>query len=70
MTWRGRLERRDLGNGVWILHTSSGRLTLVGTVPDQLDGRNVVVDGVVLDGVGIAMTGDPTAMVHAVREQP
>ena len=32
MNWRGRLERKDLGTGVWVLHTDSGTVALYGDV--------------------------------------
>ncbi len=68
MTWRGRLERRDLGTGVWVLHTTDGTVALYGDVPGELDGKAVEVTGQAVDGMGIGMTGD--AMVQVDRVKP
>lgn len=67
MTWTGRLERRDIGMGAWVLITASGeQLQLVGEVPPELQGRAVVVDGETAHAAGIAMVG-PIVHVKRVR---
>lgn len=63
----GRLERRDLGTGVWILHTPSGEVALYGDVPHALAGQQVEVEGESNEGFGIAMTG-PAVTVWSVRK--
>jgi hypothetical protein len=68
MTLRGRLEHRDLGTGVWVLHTSEGKVALYGKVPRELDGKQVVVTGEAIEGMGIGMTGDTMVQVEGVRE--
>ena len=63
----GKLERRDLEGGVWILHTPTGEVTLYGDVPPKLAGHHVEVDGESNEGFGFAMTG-PAVTVRAVRK--
>jgi hypothetical protein len=64
MTIEGKLERLDLGPGVWVITTDAGkRFTLDASVaslsvPEGLNGKRVKVAGDVLDGVGIGMVGD------------
>jgi hypothetical protein len=67
MMWRGRLERRDLGTGAWVLHTADGTVALYGDVPGELDGKSVEVTGKTFEGMGIGMTGDPMVQVSKVR---
>ena len=45
MTVRGRLERRDLEGGTWVLVTDKQQYTLIGRVPAGLNGQTVEVDG-------------------------
>jgi len=67
MTWTGRLERRDIGTGAWVLVTDQGeQLQLVGPVPPELRGRAVVVEGATADALGAAMVG-PIVQVKRVR---
>lgn len=67
MTWTGRLERRDVGMGAWVLVTDRGeQLQLVGPVPPELRGRAVVVEGATADALGAAMVG-PIIQVKRVR---
>ena len=68
MRWSGRLERRDLEGGVWMLHTPAGVLTVYGDVPRDLDGAQVDVDGAQIEAFGIAMTG-PAIEAHRVRRR-
>ncbi|MDP2306435.1 MAG: hypothetical protein Q8P18_10455 [Pseudomonadota bacterium] len=63
----GRLERRDLEGGVWILHTHKGEVTLYGDVPHTLAGHHVEVEGDTDEGFGFAMTG-PAVTVRTVRK--
>jgi len=65
--WRGRLERRDLEGGAWILRTASGEHSLYGDVPPQLDGQQVEVEGDAEEAFGFAMAG-PAIAVKAVRK--
>ena len=72
MRWSGKLERRDLEGGVWVLHTPRGELTLYGDVPHHLAGHHVEVEGQLSsdggdEGFGIAMTG-PAITVRNVRK--
>lgn len=67
MNWRGRLERKDLGTGVWVLHTDTGTVALYGDVPRDLDGKQVEVAGKTVDGMGIGMTGDTMVQVRSVK---
>ncbi|MES2638181.1 MAG: hypothetical protein V4850_01815 [Myxococcota bacterium] len=63
----GKLERRDLEGGVWILHTPTGEVTLYGDVPHTLAGHHVEVDGEPNEGFGFAMTG-PAVTVRGIRK--
>lgn len=63
----GKLERRDLEGGVWILHTPSGEVTLYGDVPATLAGHHVEVDAEQNEGFGFAMTG-PAVTVRGIRK--
>lgn len=65
--WSGRLERRDLEGGVWVLRTPAGELSLYGDVPRHLDGQQVEVEGVAEEAFGFAMAG-PAIAVKAVRK--
>lgn len=65
--WTGRLERRDLEGGVWVLHTNDGEYTLYGEVPRELAGGHVEVEGQAEESFGIAMTG-PSITVRRVRK--
>lgn len=68
MTWKGKLERIDLGAGGWQLVTPDGkRFVLDGDVPPGLEGASVEVEGAVGGGFGFLMTGDPTVKVTRVR---
>ncbi len=64
--WTGRLERRDLEGGLWILHTRDGAYTLYGEVPRELADGHVEVEGDSEEGFGIGMTG-PAITVRKVR---
>lgn len=65
MIARGRLERRDVSGGTWVLVTPTGDWTLYGAVPAALAGREVEVEGDE-GGFGIGMTG-PTLAVRRIR---
>ena len=67
MTVRGRLERRDLEGGSWVLVTAKQQYTLVGTVPAELKGQTIEVEGDEDAGFGIFMQG-PQLRVTAVRK--
>lgn len=68
MTWKGLLQRLDIGPGVFVLITEDGaRLPLDGRVPADLTGRRVVVEGEAVEQMGIGMTGGgPTIRVKRV----
>ncbi|MDP2316736.1 MAG: hypothetical protein Q8P41_27825 [Pseudomonadota bacterium] len=63
----GKLERRDLEGGIWVLHTPKGEHTLYGDVPKHLDGHKVEVEGESDDGFGIGMAG-PAITVRTVKK--
>ena len=67
MRYTGRLERRDLAGGVWVLHTPEGEKSLYGEVPRQLEGQRVEVEGEAEEAFGIGMTG-PGITVRTVRK--
>ena len=68
MSFTGRLRRLDLGPGVWSLETEDGcRFVLDGTVPADLEGARVHVDGPVAESMGFAMTGDAVIQVSRIR---
>lgn len=63
MKWTGTLMYADLGPGSFVLRTADGReWPLLGEVPKRLSGRQVVVTGRKVSGMGIAMTGAPGAI--------
>ena len=66
-TWRGRLERRDLGTGVWVLHTDDGTLSLVGVIPPALEGQRIEVMGHEVEGMGIGMLGGAIVEVSRAK---
>ncbi|MBW2253824.1 MAG: hypothetical protein JRI25_04420 [Deltaproteobacteria bacterium] len=56
--WKGKLKRVDLGAGVWVLKTKSGRkYQLDGPIPEDLEGEKVVVEGKKESLLGFGMTG-------------
>lgn len=64
MITRGRLERRDVSGGTWVLVTRTGSWTLYGNVPAALAGKEVEVEGDE-GGFGIGMSG-PTLAVRRI----
>lgn len=68
MTITGRLERRALEGGSWVVVTETQEFTLLGTVPRELAGQLVEVDGDVEHGFGIFMQG-PQLRVTGVRRR-
>lgn len=66
MRWTGRLERRALEGGTWVLHTPRGPVVVLGAVDPALDGAEVVVDGEAIESFGIAMLG-PQVEARSVR---
>ncbi len=67
---RGKLVHEDIGPGTWVLEGDDGeRYTLTGTIPAELAGSQVEVEGQVQKGVfGISMLGGPTVAVHKIRK--
>jgi hypothetical protein len=66
MTIQGKLVRRDIGPGVWVLETTRGSYSLRGAVPAALEGRQVEVEGEEEDSFGFSMIG-PTLRLGAIR---
>lgn len=66
MIRRGRLTRRDVEGGTWVLHTAGGDLVLLGDVPRALDGAEVEVEGDDAPSFGFAMAG-PQFDVRRIR---
>lgn len=62
--WRGRLERRDLEGGTWVLVTANGTWTLYGDISLPA-GSEVEVEGEE-GGFGIGMAG-PSIEVRRIR---
>ena len=62
----GRLERRDLDGGVWVLVARDATYTLHGDVPRALAGAVVEVEGDAEEAFGIGMAG-PALHVRSVR---
>ena len=67
MKVNGRLEHHDLGTGGWLLHTKQGKVALFGTIPVELVGQQVEIEGDELDGVSASMVGDRMVQVRSVR---
>lgn len=57
MSFQGILQWRGLEGGYWALVTAKEELVLVGEVPRQLDGRQVVVEGKLDEGFNFFMAG-------------
>ena len=65
--FEGTLKHEDLGTGVWVLELADGeKLTLVGEIPDKLDGQRVTVQGREVEAMGFAMVGGRTIEVSQV----
>ncbi|HND34377.1 MAG TPA: hypothetical protein PKY30_23880 [Myxococcota bacterium] len=66
MTIRGKLVRRDIGPGVWVLETARGSYSLRGAVPAALEGLQVEVEAEEEDSFGFSMIG-PTLRLGTIR---
>lgn len=67
MTWNGTLERVDFGPGSWTLRTDAGeRLALIGSIPKELAGQRVSVEGRAVEAMGFAMVGSGSIEVTRV----
>lgn len=67
MQVEGKLERKDLGTGVWVVTTDDGRrFMLDGTVPEGLVGKRVRLDGDPVESMGLGMVGDAVISVTKV----
>jgi hypothetical protein len=67
MQVEGKLERQDIGTGVWVVSTDDGRrFMLDGAVPEGLAGKRVRVDGDEVAAMGIGMVGDTVVAVRKV----
>lgn len=62
---QGRLERRDLGPGAWIL-VGERKWVLKGEIPTALLGKTVEVEGESEDSFGFEMAG-PVFRARTVR---
>ncbi|TVQ90926.1 MAG: hypothetical protein EA397_10535 [Deltaproteobacteria bacterium] len=63
----GVIEELDLGAGGLALRTPGGaRYLLHGEISAELVGREVIVEGEVVEAAGFLMTGDPTLRVTRV----
>jgi hypothetical protein len=67
MSWKGRLEFRDLGPGQWVLRTRKGDVALFGDIDAALDGREVIVEGDAVDGFSNTMAASSAVTVRSVR---
>jgi len=57
-TWKGTLKHVDLGAGVWVLETRGGKKhQLDGPIPEDLEGKKVVVEGEKESLLGFGMIG-------------
>jgi hypothetical protein len=67
-TFKGTLEREDIGAGAWVLITADGeRYTLHGGVPAGLSGRQVTVKGKKADSAfGFSMLGGSAIEVSEI----
>ena len=68
MIIEGKLERLDLGPGVWVVTTDQGsRFTLDGAVPEGLADKRVRIEGALSESMGIGMAGDTISTTSIVR---
>ncbi len=71
MTLTGTIRREDLSGGVMVLVSDDGKRYLLGGATKALrhEGLRVEVDGEIdLQGVSIAMTGEPLFRVKTARK--
>lgn len=66
MTRRGRLRRRAVEGGIWVLETQDGPFVLLGRVPAELEGAEVEAEGEEVGAFGFAMSG-PQLEVRTLR---
>jgi hypothetical protein len=63
---KGKLVKADVGSGAWVLEADDGKhYQLAGSVPSDLAGRRVEVQGKEVESFGFAMVG-PTLEVRKV----
>jgi len=62
MRWQGRLERRELGTGVWVLQTAGRELQLLGDLPASAAGGWIEVEGDLAPVYGFGMVGEVVDM--------
>lgn len=68
MTFTGTAKRMDIGTGIWVLETGREKLTLYGTVPREMDGKKVTVEGSYVENLGVGMLGGRALQITAIRE--
>ena len=62
----GKLVRENISGGFWKLQGAGGDRVLRGTIPDELAGQQVVVEGEPEESYGVEMAG-PVLIVRSVR---
>lgn len=69
MTLTGRVEKRDVGAGAWVLVTDDGReFELKAAGKTLQDGQTVQIEGhVAQDVMGVGMVGDFVIEVERVK---
>ena len=67
MTFSGIARRMDIGTGIWVLESRSEKVTLYGTIPLELEGKRVVVDGKYIANLGLGMLGGRAVQVAGIR---
>lgn len=69
MTFTGTAKRIDIGTGIWVLETGREKLTLYGTVPRDLEGKKVTVEGSYVENLGVGMLGGRALQITGIKEQ-
>jgi hypothetical protein len=64
--WTGTLRYVDVGPGTWVLDTEEGTLQLSGSVPANLAGTMVEVEGRPINAFGFGMVSDRSIEVRRV----
>ena len=68
--FKGVIEELDLGAGGLALRTPGGaRYLLYGEVPADFVGREVLIEGEIVESAGFLMTGDPAIQVAQVSKR-
>ncbi len=67
MTFTGTAKRIDIGTGIWVLETGREKLTLYGTVPRDLEGKKVTVEGSYVENLGVGMLGGRALQIPGIK---